>query len=334
MNIQPEGIQMKQEEDYEPVFSNEALAHFDFEQLARKNAFQEKCDQKPIEEDVQEKKPFFDTADIWPFTIASEQVRASMQGVDWMNLDQQREFLSKVESIKARNCSFTKPIAIIINPNSGKKIDLMPIIQQRLEQENIPFEWFPTAKAFDSFLLSYNLDSDKYSAIVSCGGDGTYHEVMNGMMARPDGKRLPIAVVPNGSGNDTAHSVGVVDVETALNTLIRGQVIKTDTYRVMTDKENAEVPEGEEAFQYRRYCHDCVLFGMIPAIGQAAIPWKPCCGNTAYTIAAMQVAMCQSQIDSFKLEIDGKVLEDNGKQTVDTSLFGFSHTKWMATAVY
>ena len=68
------------------------------------------------------------------------------------------------------------------------------------------------------------------------------------MMARPDGKRLPIGVIPNGSGNDTAHSIGVVDVETALNTIITGQVIKTDTYRVMIDKPHEEVPVGEEGF--------------------------------------------------------------------------------------
>jgi diacylglycerol kinase family enzyme len=87
MMIQPENQMKKEEDGYEPVFSNEALAHFDFEQLARKGAYQEKCDQTPIEEDVQEKKPFFDVPDLWPFSGLSEEGRAQMQGVDWMNLD-------------------------------------------------------------------------------------------------------------------------------------------------------------------------------------------------------------------------------------------------------
>ena len=101
--------------------------------------------------------------------------------------------------------------------------------------EKVEFEFMPTQKAFDSFMLAFNCDMDKYSAIVACGGNGTYHEVLNGMMARHDGKRLPLGVIPNGLRNDTAYSLGVVDLETAINTIVKGQVIKTDCYRVMTD---------------------------------------------------------------------------------------------------
>ena len=152
--------------------------------------------------------------------------------------------MSKIESIKCRNIAFSKPIGIIINPNSGKKIDLMPLIADRLQMEKVEFEFMLTQKAFDSFLIPFNCDMDKYSAIIACGGDGTYNEVLNGMMARQDGKRLPLGVIPNGSGNDIAHSLGVVDLETAMSTIVKGQVIKTDTYRVMTDKLNEEVSVG------------------------------------------------------------------------------------------
>lgn len=47
------------------------------------------------------------------------------------------------------------------------------------------------------------MDIDKYSALIAVGGDGTFHEVVNGLLHRPDKKRLPIAFLPNGSGNDT-----------------------------------------------------------------------------------------------------------------------------------
>jgi len=42
-----------------------------------------------------------------------------------------------------------------------------------------------------------------FSAIIISGGDGTIHEVINGLMRRQDKKKLPIALIPNGSGNDT-----------------------------------------------------------------------------------------------------------------------------------
>ena len=50
--------------------------------------------------------------------------------------------------------------------------------------------------------LAEELNFDNYSAIVAVGGDGTLHEVVNGMLHRRDKKRLPIAFIPNGSGND------------------------------------------------------------------------------------------------------------------------------------
>jgi len=47
------------------------------------------------------------------------------------------------------------------------------------------------------------MDLDRVSALVAVGGDGTFHEVVNGMLQRPDKRRVPIAFIGNGSGNDT-----------------------------------------------------------------------------------------------------------------------------------
>lgn len=55
-----------------------------------------------------------------------------------------------------------------------------------------------------------------FSAVIAVGGDGTIHEVVNGMMFRSDKRKLPIAFVPNGSGNDTCFSLGLQSIELAL----------------------------------------------------------------------------------------------------------------------
>jgi len=47
---------------------------------------------------------------------------------------------------------------------------------------------------------------------VGVGGDGTAHEVVNGMMLRSDKKRLPVAFLPNGTGNDTLRQFSVFDL--------------------------------------------------------------------------------------------------------------------------
>lgn len=57
--------------------------------------------------------------------------------------------------------------------------------------------------AYD-FVLN-RCEMDKYSVLAPVGGDGSINEILRGMMQRPDKKQLPIAMLPNGSGNDTAR---------------------------------------------------------------------------------------------------------------------------------
>ena len=76
---------------------------------------------------------------------------------------------------------------------------------------------------------------DKYSAMVAVGGDGTYHEVVNGMLHRKDKRKIPVAFIPNGSGNDNLRNYNCYDVQTALDYIIKGDIIKVDTVRVLAD---------------------------------------------------------------------------------------------------
>ena len=58
-------------------------------------------------------------------------------------------------------------------------------------------------------LAQDEIDPDEFCAIAAVGGDGTFHEVINGLMYRQDKKRLPVALIPNGTGNDTLFNFGV-----------------------------------------------------------------------------------------------------------------------------
>lgn len=53
-------------------------------------------------------------------------------------------------------------------------------------------------KNMDPYTLTLELDFDAYSALVAVGGDGTFNQMINGMLARSDKKRLPVGLVPAG----------------------------------------------------------------------------------------------------------------------------------------
>ena len=63
--------------------------------------------------------------------------------------------------------------------------------------------------------------SDEYGTVVVVGGDGVVHEVAGGLMERESGKRPTLGLVPVGSGNDYAHTLGMSqDVDTAVSQLL------------------------------------------------------------------------------------------------------------------
>ena len=212
------------------------------------------------------------------------------------------------EPLKARRVIYKRPIGIILNPNSGKKRDLKPLIEKRLSEHGIPYEVIPTSKVFDTFQFAYDLDLSKYSALVAVGGDGSISEVYNGMMARPDGYRLPLGVIPNGSGNEWAYTLGIESAEEAIDTLIAATVIKADSVRVLTDCEkNEDVPVGIEGYKKRRYSLACTGDGdIVKAITQDAPPLKPYFGNASYFIVFFSLLLIKGMSQNvYDIEVDG-----------------------------
>jgi diacylglycerol kinase family enzyme len=69
--------------------------------------------------------------------------------------------------------------------------------------------------------------------VVAVGGDGTVHEVINGLMQLPAEKRPRLGVVPLGSGNDFAHALGVpLQAQNALRQVFLGQPRRIDVGRL------------------------------------------------------------------------------------------------------
>lgn len=68
-----------------------------------------------------------------------------------------------------------------------------------------------------------------YDTVVALGGDGLIHEVVNGLMRIGEAQRPTFALLPVGSGNDYAASLGVSSkLEKAIDQLFSAQALKAD----------------------------------------------------------------------------------------------------------
>ncbi len=77
--------------------------------------------------------------------------------------------------------------------------------------------------------LARQAAADKPDAIVSLGGDGTHHYVLNGMA----GSEIPLGIIPAGSGNDLAKGLGIpTQARAAAETLLAGNTRRIDLGRV------------------------------------------------------------------------------------------------------
>ncbi|MDR3577990.1 MAG: diacylglycerol kinase family lipid kinase [Anaerolineaceae bacterium] len=117
-----------------------------------------------------------------------------------------------------------KKIKLIFNPiaNLGRAwsiaSSLLPIVQ-----EFGGADWTGTVYPTHATELAYKAGLDGYDLVIALGGDGTVHEVVNGLMKLPAEQRPVMGVVPLGSGNDFANGLGISSQsETALRQVLSG----------------------------------------------------------------------------------------------------------------
>lgn len=109
---------------------------------------------------------------------------------------------------------------LIVNPEArhGETGPLVPVIEQLLQSASYDVR-LTTHMGHAADLAR---EAEGYGVIVAVGGDGTVHEVLNGIMARPE-PRPALGLIPTGSGNDTRRTLGIPeDIAEATLTLISG----------------------------------------------------------------------------------------------------------------
>jgi len=96
---------------------------------------------------------------------------------------------------------------LIVNPAArhGETEALVPVIEKLLQ--SVPHTTVLTEATGHAAEIA--AAAEGYDVVVAAGGDGTVHEVLNGLMAHPAETRPALGLLPTGSGNDTRRTLGV-----------------------------------------------------------------------------------------------------------------------------
>ena len=124
----------------------------------------------------------------------------------------------------------TRRVKLILNPmaDMGRAWNIARDLRT-IVSEYGNADWSGTVYPGHATELAKQAGEDGYDLVVALGGDGTVHEVVNGLMLVDAEKRPTLGVVPIGSGNDFAFANGIpTSANQAMSLALHGEASPID----------------------------------------------------------------------------------------------------------
>lgn len=206
-------------------------------------------------------------------------------------------------------------LLIIFNPKAayGRAVNKLEHIESRFAALGITATFLPTDQPGHGKDLVARTDLAAFDGLVAAGGDGTLFEVLNGLYAHAKSERIPLGLIPIGTGNAFARELDLEpgDWGKAVDLLQRGRTRLIDVARVEAADQN---------FYYLNTLH----MGLSVEAGLAAQKLKVF-GQASYTLATLWQVLKKKSYP-LVIEIDGQVLNlDNVFVTVSNSRYTGTH---------
>ena len=192
-------------------------------------------------------------------------------------------------------------VKIILNPmaDMGNAWRVARDLRSITEQHG-GVTWSGTVYPGHAIELARQASEEGYDRIIAMGGDGTVHEVMNGIMQVAENKRPILGVVPVGSGNDFAHGIATTkQSDIALRRALDGEASTVDL-GLMTDESG------------RKEYFDNTLgigFGAIVTIRSHKLPLLR--GFLMYLTAVLQTIIIDHNPIKMQIETDDQKWEQS-----------------------
>lgn len=133
---------------------------------------------------------------------------------------------------------------VIANPTSGNKklSKKWKEIEQLLNEKNIEFSYAFTQYSKHEIELVHTAIQQGYRNIISVGGDGTLHHVVNGIMTQRYVKTsdITVAIIPLGTGNDWIKTYNIPNnIEKSIDLIVKKKSILQDIGHLQLENTSA-----------------------------------------------------------------------------------------------
>ena len=193
---------------------------------------------------------------------------------------------------------------VIVNPYSGKKKGVIVgnFVRDELIDSKIDVELHVTDNPKHAIEIARDLNLEEGDAVVTVGGDGTFCEVISGFMDRNDDSvsKIPLALVPAGTGNSQANDMGIVDYMDAVKKITKGRIRLIDV---------AETSFMEEDKEVVRYSHNLVGWGLGVDSNILAEKMR-FLGPLRYDIGVL-LSILRGRVRKAKCFVDGHLIESD-----------------------
>lgn len=186
-----------------------------------------------------------------------------------------------------------KRARLIYNPTSGREVlkRNLPEILEKLEIAGYEASCHVTTKAGDATKAAQIAVERQYDIVIAAGGDGTIHEVVNGLAEQEYRPRL--GIIPAGTTNDFARALQIPrDIGGAVDIITKGETIPVDIGRI-NEKYFINIAGGGRITE---------LTYEVPS------KLKTMLGQLAYYLKGMEMLPSIKPSD-VKIEYDGKLFE-------------------------
>lgn len=187
-----------------------------------------------------------------------------------------------------------RPVVVVANPSAGrgKGGRLIGKVDRLLLELGVPHEFRVSESAADLTHLVTDAAAGGAEIVAVLGGDGSVGLAANGLL--DSGSSL--AILPSGTGDDFARSIGVGSLAAAARALVDPNVVPIDVVRISVGVE-------------RRVFVNVAGAGFDSEVNEAANAMRWDLGATGTYIAAVLRTLSRFRPAGFRIELDDEVVE-------------------------